>query len=78
MKLLQLFKQKAKVQTVGMIFHSDGYLDYVPLKTRLYDYYFLTRIGIFKFKHYGWIGSTTHVLYVKDVTLPKRGYTYND
>lgn len=72
MKLLQLLEKKTKIQIVGMIYHSDNYLEYVPLKTRLYGTYYLTKSGIFKFKHYGWIKNKTHLLYVKDVTLPKR------
>ena len=73
MKLLQIFKKELRQDVVGMIYHSDNYLQFVPLKTRLYGYYYLTSIGIFKFKHYGWLKNGTHILYVKDVTLPKKG-----
>ena len=72
MKLFQLQNKKSKLETVGIIYYSDGLLEYVPLKNRLYGYYYLTRSGIFKFKHYGWLKNGTHLLYVKDIVLPKR------
>lgn len=65
---LKLFLSKYKEKEIGAIYSKDS-LRMVKLERRLYGNYFLTNLGIFKFRFRGWY--RTMRMYDCYVILPK-------
>ena len=65
---MKMLLSKHKEEEIGSIY-CKNYVHYVKLERRLYGEYFLTSIGIFKFKFIGYYRSMK--MYWCDVVLPK-------
>ena len=69
---MKLLLGKYNQKEYGAIY-CKNLIHYVRLEKRLYDDYFLTSIGIFKFQPMGYYRSMK--MYSCDVVLPRQSFT---
>ena len=63
---------------IGMLCHNQGLtVEYYNIRKPLYDNYYLTDLGIFKFDRLlGYYGKQKVPVYIQDAILPKKSMRY--
>jgi hypothetical protein len=65
--------QKPTTKKIGMLYIGDRQIDYINLKKPLYNNFYLTPKGIFRFDLAGYVGyNETPIYFSPKLTLPKK------